>query len=57
MTVRQLRMMLEDAPDDAEVTDVHDISITKVGYEPDEENPERMIVWLDTDSVFEDDLK
>ena len=50
-------MMLEDAPDDAEVTDVHDIPITKVGYEPDEENPERMIVWLDTDSVFEDDLK
>ena len=49
--------MLEDAPDDAEVTDVHDIPITKVGYEPDEENPERMIVWLDTDSVFEDDLK
>ena len=53
MTVRELRIQLEDMPDDAEVTNVYDNPITRVGFEPDEENPERINVWLDTDYLYE----
>lgn len=52
MTVRELRIRLEKFPDDAEVTDVHDIPITRVGSEPDEEDPEKTLVWLDTDYIL-----
>ena len=53
MTVRELRIQLEKMPDDAEVTDVYDNPITRVGFEPDEENPEKTNVWLDTNFEYE----
>ena len=52
MTVAKLVQLLSELPDDSEVTDVYGNPISEVGFEPDEEDPERVNVWLDTDYIF-----
>ena len=51
--IMRIEGQLEKMPDDAEVTDVYDNPITRVGFEPDEENPEKTNVWLDTNFEYE----
>ena len=56
MTVRQLVEGLKELPDkakDSEVTDVCGNPISEVCFEPDEEDPEKLNVWLDADFIYD----
>ena len=53
MTVAKLIQLLSELPDDSEVTDICGNPISEVCFEPDEEDPERVNVWLDTDYIFD----
>lgn len=55
MTVRQLMDILSELPGDAEVTDVGGNPISKVNPEKSEGSPGEMVVWLDTDYIFDID--
>ena len=53
MTVRELIHELEQLPSDAEVTDVYNNPISEVCHEPDEIDRDKMLVWLDTDYIYD----
>ena len=53
MTVAKLIQLLEELPADSEVTDVCGNPISEVCFEPDDEDLERVNVWLDTDYIFD----